>query len=146
MVHLLFYDSIIHLTIWYWRLQNSPQVANIVAASLRSGKPPASFNYFSISRVNLANLSIPESFVQDNVSVDDKRRLPDSVDELSRFIVSCLQLLDPWGLSLPVAAWKDHSYCEREMAIRALKVTNDVAERGLKLIQYFASSLRTKET
>ena len=72
--------------------------------------------------------------------------LPDSVDELSWFIVSCLQLSDPWGLFLPVPAWEDHSYCEGEMVIRALKVTNDVAERGLKLIQYFASSVTTKET
>ena len=40
-------------------------------------------------------VSAPNNTVQDNVSVDDKMRLLDSVDESSWFIISSLQPSDP---------------------------------------------------
>ena len=95
----------------------------------------------------LASLPVPDVFVHDNVWVDDKTRLPDLVDESSWLIFSCLQMSDPAWLSLPVAAWReDPAYCEGKKVIQGLKVTNDVAERGVKLIQDFASSVTAQET
>ena len=79
----------------------------------------------------LSSLPVPEVFVQDNVSVDEKTSLADLVDESSWLIFSRLHLSDPIRLSLPVAVWgEDPSYREAKKVIQALSVTNDVAERG----------------
>ena len=42
----------------------------------------------------------------------------------------------------PVASWKDHAgYCEAKEIIDNLLVTNDTAERGIKMITDFNTSL-----
>ena len=52
-----------------------------------------------------------------------------------------------WVAIPPSSSWKAYpSYCEGEKTVQAIKVTNDVAERGAKLIQDFASSVTTKKT
>ena len=94
----------------------------------------------------LSSLSVPEEFENENVSIDEKTRLPDLVDGSSWLIFSRLKLADAGWLSRPVESWsEDEQYCKDKEAIEGLKVTNDVAERGVKLIQDFANSVTTSE-
>ena len=87
----------------------------------------------------LTTLPVPEAFPHDNVTVDEKTRVPDLVDETSWLIFSRL-LPHPACLSLLVAECGEvPAYREGKRVVEGLKVTNDVAERGLKLIQDLAS-------
>ena len=90
----------------------------------------------------LATLPLPEAFLHDNVTVDEKTRL---VDETSCLIFSRL-LPHPAWLSPPAAEWgEDTAYREAKRVIEGLNVTNDVAERWVKLIQDLTSSVTAQE-
>ena len=94
---------------------------------------------------NLATLPMPEALLQNNVTLDEKTCLPDLLDETSWLIFSCL-LPHPAQLSLPAAEWgEEPAYREGKGVIEGIKVTNDVAERGMKLFQDFASSVPAQE-
>lgn len=68
------------------------------------------------------------------------------MDESSWLIFSRLKLAHAEWLSQPVESWsEDDQYCKDKETIDGLRVTNDVTERGVKLIQDFANSVTTSE-
>ena len=75
-----------------------------------------------------------------------KRKLSDSVMGGSLFIFDQLGFGKEW-LYLPVAEWENHaSFLKMQSWIKNLKVTNDCAERGVKLMSDFANTLTKNET
>ena len=70
-------------------------------------------------------------------------KLEDLISPISWFPFHLLGLKESW-LKLPQAQWKeDRDYLEMKDFARSVKLTNDVAERGVKLIDDFANILTT---
>ena len=93
-----------------------------------------------MTRETLATLPVPEAFLHDNVTVDENTHMPDLIDEASWLISRMLP--QPARISLPAAEWdEDPAYREGKRVIESLKVTNDVVERWVKLIQDIAISV-----
>ena len=69
------------------------------------------------------------------------RNLSDSIMGGSLFIFDVLGFGKDW-LYMPIAQWENNkNYCEMKSWVQNLKVTNDCAERGVKLILDYAKSL-----
>ena len=69
------------------------------------------------------------------------RNLSDSIMNGSLYLFDELRFGKDW-LYKPVSDWeKDPSFCEMKSWIKNLNVTNDCAERGIKLISEYADSL-----
>ena len=78
--------------------------------------------------------------------VDGETQLPDLVDESSWLVFQLLGSDARHWLSKPVSIWEtDDKYQENQQFVRELKVTNDVAERGIALIQAFANTVTRDE-
>ena len=74
-----------------------------------------------------------------------RRKLSDSVMDGSLFLFDELRFGKDW-LNKPVSEWEKYpSFMEMKSWIENLKVTNDCAERGIKLITDYANSL-TKDS
>jgi len=96
--------------------------------------------------LKLKTLAVPESFPIVNVSVDEETCLPDLVDEQSWHVFATLQQCHAAWLSMPVSAWDDDpQFCLWKDTVTNMQVTNDVAERGVKLVQDFANSVTKSE-
>ena len=68
-------------------------------------------------------------------------QLSDSVMAQSLFMFHVTKLKYEW-LNRPVHEWKNYdSFLEMESFVKNLKVTNDTAERGVKLVSDYANSL-----
>ena len=73
----------------------------------------------------LAALPVPEAFLHGNVTVDEKPRLPDLVDETSWLVFSRLAVASCVALS--AAEWgEDPANREGKRVVEGLKVTNVV--------------------
>ena len=78
----------------------------------------------------LATLPVSEAFPHDNVTVDEKTRLPDLVDETS-WLISSRLLPHPAWLSLPAAeCGEDPAYREGKRVVECLKVTTTSPKEG----------------
>lgn len=96
--------------------------------------------------LKLKTLAVPESFPIVNVSVDEETCLPDLVDEQSWHVFATLQQCHAAWLSMPASAWDDDpQFCLWKDTVTNMQVTNDVAERGVKLVQDFANSVTKSE-
>ena len=94
----------------------------------------------------LSEVAAPESYTIVNVSVDEDTRLPDLIDEQSWLLFTKLGQRDATWLSMPARTWSDDpQYRLMRDTVTGMKVTNDVAERGVKLIQDFADSVTKSE-
>lgn len=94
----------------------------------------------------LSAVAVPESYPNANVSVDEDTRLPELIDEQSWLLFTKLGQRDPTWLSTPARTWSDDpQYCLMRDTVTSLKVTNDVAERGIKLIEDFTGSVTKSE-
>ena len=88
-----------------------------------------------------------EDYTNDSVRVTESTRLADLIDERSRFIFDELKICQPTWLQRPATEWADdEEYCKFSDFVETLKVTNDVAERGIKFIQDFANSITKAES
>ena len=69
------------------------------------------------------------------------RQLSDAIMGGSLFIFDVLGFGKDW-LKMPITQWESNKdYCEMKSWVKHLKVTNDCAERGVKLITDYANSL-----
>ena len=69
------------------------------------------------------------------------RKLSDSIMSGSLFLFDALDFGKDW-LYKPITDWESNkSFCEMKSWVQNLKVTNDCAERGVKLISDYANSL-----
>ena len=69
------------------------------------------------------------------------RQLSDAIMGGSLFIFDVLGFGKDW-LNMPITQWESNKdYCEMKSWVKHLKVTNDCAERGVKLITDYANSL-----
>ena len=77
--------------------------------------------------------------------MSDKTELRDLVTSKSRELFDVLKLSAEW-LALPPGQWDtDPDYIEFRKFVRTVKVTNDCAERGVKLATDYSKSL-TKDS
>ena len=68
-----------------------------------------------------------------------------SVGEMTRLIFDCFDFKKDW-LDKPVDTWENYeSFKEMENFVRNLKLTNDTAERGVKLVTDYCKTL-TKDS
>ena len=69
------------------------------------------------------------------------RKLSHSVMDGSRYMFDVMNFGSEW-LTKPVSEWENHeSFCEMKSFVKNLLVTNDAAERGIKLISDYDNSL-----
>jgi hypothetical protein len=77
-------------------------------------------------------------------SVSSNSKLSDFLNEDSWFFMSSLKINDEF-LSLPVQDWElSEAYQEARCNVRAINITNDTAERGVKLSTDFLSSAKNE--
>ena len=106
-----------------------------IALKLTKIKSPKNYSCGYPMPVPLAQLTIEAGLAL---------KLSDFVDNESLFMFDVLAFKKDW-LDKPVQTWKNYeSYLEMENWVRNLKVTNDTAERGVKLVSDF-SKILTKE-
>ena len=73
--------------------------------------------------------------------VDEDTTLVDLITSKSWLFFTILNISADW-LVLPPAQWKENQdYIEAEQFVKTVKVTNDVAERGVKIASDYASIL-----
>ena len=91
---------------------------------------------FSVFSVPLAQLTLDAALAL---------KLSDFVDNESLFMFDAFDLKKDW-LNKPVHTWKNYeSFQEMKNWVITLKVTNDLAERGVKLVSEFCDIL-TKDS
>ena len=83
-----------------------------------------------------------EHYADDNVIITESTTLTDLVDERSRFLFDELRVCAQTWLYLPAADWaQNEDFIKFRDFVKGLKVTNDVAEQGFKLIEDFTDSI-----
>ena len=74
-----------------------------------------------------------------------KKCVSDFVGENSHFVFDILKFDKSW-LHSPISSWKsNNAFCEMEQFVKTLLVTNDAAERGVKLVSDYIDCL-TKDS
>ena len=80
------------------------------------------------------------------LSVDKDTRLSDLVDEKSWQVFRLLNVDASCWLSQPVSAWKkDEEYLGYCHFVRNVQVTNDVAERGVAMVEEFIDQVKDEQ-
>ena len=75
------------------------------------------------------------------VVLDDTTALADLIDEASRLLFNTGHT---W-LTTPPETWSEcKDFCALDMFVHSVKVTNDVAERGISMLKSFAGSVEDK--
>ena len=107
-----------------------------IALKLLKVKPPKKYSSGYPTPVPLAQLTLDASLAL---------KLSDFVDNESLFMFDAFEFKKDW-LNKPVHTWKNYeSFQEMENWVQTLKITNDTAERGIKLVSEFCDIL-TKDS
>ena len=107
-----------------------------IANKLLKVKPPKKYSTGYPMPVPLSQFT-----VKDGLAL----RLSDFVDTESLFMFDCFDFKKDW-LDKPVDTWENYeSFKEMENFVRNLKLTNDTAERGVKLVTDYCKTL-TKDS
>ncbi|KAG7155567.1 hypothetical protein Hamer_G030873 [Homarus americanus] len=123
--------------LWYLRPQT-------VVLSLCSEKLSAAEKKEMATK--LSCLEETNDYANDNLVIQQTTRLSDLIDERSWMIFKEHHVCGTAWLMLPVEDWeKNEEFMKRKDFSRSLKVTNDVAERGIKLMQDFNGSVTKDE-
>ncbi|KAG7166611.1 hypothetical protein Hamer_G013621 [Homarus americanus] len=119
--------------LWYLRPQT-------VVLSLCSEKLSAAEKKEMATK--LSCLEETNDYANDNLVIQQTTRLSDLIDERSWMIFKEHQVCGTAWLMSPVEDWeKNEEFMKLKDFSRSLKVTNDVAERGIKLMQDFIGSV-----
>ena len=98
--------------------------------------------------LKIFNMARPESFRQGKPVfpvINQSTTLVDLIGPESSFIFEALSLPSDW-LTKPSEQWQyDHDYMIAENFVTTVKVVNDLAERGIKMISDFATVITTDE-
>lgn len=125
--------------VWYLR----PQLVPLALCSRRV----TSEEKQNIARTLLSS-DKPEDYADDNVVIADSTKLSELVDERSWLMFHELNVCKPdtW-LHLPVVEWQEDTEYQKFLKfVTDLKVTNDLAERGVKMIEDFINTATKDET
>ena len=125
---------------WYLNQEYAPlslfspnvdaQEKSAIAKKIYSFKPPSGKPKIGIPNV-----------VEVNSEARVTYRLSDFVQNGSHYMFQQMKFGSKW-LRKPVGEWsKDESFLEMERFVKTLLVTNDAAERGVKLLSDYAKSL-----
>ncbi|KAG7178279.1 hypothetical protein Hamer_G026831 [Homarus americanus] len=94
----------------------------------------------------LSCLEETNDYANDNLVIQQTTRLSDLIDERSWMIFKEHHVCGTAWLMSPVEDWeKNEEFMKLKDFSRSLKVTNDVAERGIKLMQDFIGSVTKDE-
>ncbi|KAG7164901.1 hypothetical protein Hamer_G017308 [Homarus americanus] len=123
--------------LWYLRPQT-------VVLSLCSEKLSAAEKKEMATK--LSCLEETNDYANDNLVIQQTTRLSDLIDERSWMIFKEHHVCGTAWLMSPVEDWeKNEEFMKLKDFSRSLKVTNDVAERGIKLMQDFIGSVTKDE-
>ncbi|KAG7160682.1 hypothetical protein Hamer_G031500, partial [Homarus americanus] len=123
--------------LWYLRPQT-------VVLSLCSEKLSAAEKKEMATK--LSCLEETNDYANDNLVIQQTTRLSDMIDERSWMIFKEHHVCGTAWLMSPVEDWeKNEEFMKLKDFSRSLKVTNDVAERGIKLMQDFIGSITKDE-
>ncbi|KAG7170893.1 hypothetical protein Hamer_G012461 [Homarus americanus] len=123
--------------LWYLRPQT-------VVLSLCSEKLSAAEKKEMATK--LSCLEETNDYANDNLVIQQTTRLSDLIDERSWMIFKEHHVCGTAWLMSPVVDWeKNEEFMKLKDFSRSLKVTNDVAERGIKLMQDFIGSVTKDE-
>ncbi|KAG7154431.1 hypothetical protein Hamer_G018171, partial [Homarus americanus] len=123
--------------LWYLRPQT-------VVLSLCSEKLSAAEKKEMATK--LSCLEETNDYANDNLVIQQTTRLSDLIDERSWMIFKEHHVCGTAWLMSPVEDWeKSREFMKLKDFSRSLKVTNDVAERGIKLMQDFIGSVTKDE-
>ena len=124
--------------VWYLR----PQLVPLALCSRRVANEEKE----TMARA-LLGFERPEDYADENVVVVESTTLSDLVDERSWLIFDEIGVCEPTWLNLPPAEWgQSGEFIKFEEFVTGLSVTNDVAERGIKMIQDFVNTSAKAET
>ena len=94
----------------------------------------------------MRGLESPEEYEEENVVITRTTRLPDLVSDQLWLVFSELGISGADWMALPVREWAgDGEYGKFESFSKGLKVTNDLAERGVKLLEDLVNSITHDE-
>lgn len=118
----------------------------LVPFTLFSSHPSMTKSVKEEIAVKLSETEKPESYRRGKPvfpTIGGSTTLTDLVGPDSYFLFDALGVEMDW-LSQPVDTWKEHDgYRVAEKFVRSVKVVNDVAERGVKLMYDFATQITT---
>lgn len=125
--------------VWYLR----PQMVPLALCSRRL----TSEEKETIART-LLSYDKPEDYADDNVVIASSTKLSELIDERSWIMFCEVGVCQPDGwLRLPAAEWEqDPEYRKFSKFVTDLKVTNDLAERGIKMVEDFINTATKDET
>ena len=88
----------------------------------------------------------PEDYADDNVVVVESTKLSELIDERSWLIFDELAVCESSWLHLPASEWEQSDeFIKFKDFVTNLSVTNDVAERGIKMIEDFINTCTKDE-
>ena len=123
--------------VWYVR----PQAVPLAMCSERLGEDEKEAMARTLLRCSKA-----EDYVDENVVVTESTELSGLIDERSWFLFDEMSVCEPSWLHLPATEWSDDSeYMKFNEFVSGLNVTNDLAERGVKLIEDFINTSTKNE-
>lgn len=123
--------------LWYLRPQT-------VVLSLTSEKLSASEKEEMATK--LSGLNETDDYTNDDTVIQQDTRLSDLIDERSWMLFKEHHVCGTAWLTSPAERWEeDEEFAKLREFTRSLKVTNDVAERGVKLMQDFIGSVTKDE-
>ena len=129
--------AVMNRHLWYLRPQT-------VVLSLCSEKLSAAEK--EEMAIKLSGLEETDDYSNDDMVIQHATRLSDLIDERSWMLFKEHNVCGTAWLTSPAEEWeKDEEFIKLKEFSRSLKVTNDVAERGIKLMSDFIGSVTKDE-